>query len=90
MSRVILDAVCFSLAVWVDESDGDEIFIRINRVPVSYGQRLVRDGVLNGAPDVDETYARLEESLSIFAQVPVDALDAGFRGLVDMDPFLCE
>ena len=46
------------------------------------------DGVGDGPPDVDDADASLEETLSIFAEVPTHSGDASIEGLVDVDALL--
>lgn len=47
-------------------------------------ERVFADG-LDGTPDVDDLIAAFEETLSVGGEVVLDALKAGFVGLVDVD-----
>ena len=72
-------------SVGVDEADRDEVVFGIERAPVRHSERLVRHGVADGAPDVDNADASLQETFSIVAEVAVDTLDTGFIGLVNVN-----
>ena len=65
----------------------DEVGV-VERAPVGDGERLVRDGVRDGPPDVDDADAGLEEAVGLVGKVVLDALDGGFVGLVDVDALL--
>ena len=88
--RVVLDGERASDAVWVDETHGDEVVIDVESAPVRNCELLVRDGVANGAPDVDNANAGLEETLRLVLEVVVYALDARIKGLIDMHALLRE
>ena len=75
-------------SVWVDEADGDEVVLGVERAPVGDSEWLVRDGVPNGAPYVNDTDASLEKAVGVLAEVTMHASDAGVEGLVDVHAFL--
>ncbi len=62
--------------------------LSVERAPVRDSKGKVGDGVTDGAPDVDETDARLEESFGVSAEVTMYATDTCIERLVDVDTFL--
>ena len=77
-----------SNSVRVDETDGNEIMLGVKVAPVGDGEGLVGDRMVNGAPDVDDTNASLQETFSICTKVAVHTSDGGIVGLVNVNAFL--
>ena len=46
------------------------------------------DGVVDGPPDVDDAYTRLEQPLSVLGEVVLDALERGVVRLIDVNALL--
>ena len=74
-------------ALRVDEVDGDEVH-RVERAPVGDRERLVRDWVADGPPDVDDADTALEEPLGVVSEMTIDALHTGVERLVYVNAFL--
>ena len=55
-----------------------------HRRSIGDSKRVFADG-LDGTPDVDDLVAAFEEAVSVGGEVVLDALGAGFVGLVDVD-----
>ena len=75
-------------AIGVDEADGNEVVLRIERAPVRDGKRLVRDGIANWTPHVDDTNTTFQKTICVGTEMAVHASDAGIESLVDVDTFL--
>lgn len=76
-------------AVGVDEAHGDEVVLGVEITPVRHCERLVRDGVPNGAPDVDNAHTSLQETVCVGTKMAVDASNARVEGLINVNAFLC-
>ncbi len=74
-------------ALGVHEIDLNEVLL-VEGPPVRDRERLVRDGVLDRPPHVDDADARLQEAVGVRGEVVLDARDAGVVRLVDVDAFL--
>lgn len=72
----------------VDEADRDEIMLGIKRTPVGDSKGLVSNGMSNRTPDIDNAHTTFQKTVCVWAEMTVDASDAGVEGLVDVDPFL--
>ena len=77
-----------SNSVRVDETDGNEIMLGVKVAPVGDGEGLVGDRMVNGAPDVDDTNASLQETFSILAKVAMHAGNGSIVRLVNVDALL--
>lgn len=62
------------------------LFVQVT--PVGDGEGLVSDGVVNGAPHVDDAYAPFQETFCIRTQVTVYTSDRGIISLINVDAFL--
>ena len=80
--------VLTSDTVRVDETNGDQVMLGVQVTPVRYRQRLMRDWMANGPPDVNDAHAPLQKAVSIRTEMSVHACDARVVRLVDMDAFL--
>ena len=69
------------------EEGGSEVLL-VEVAPVGHRERLVRDGVVDRPPDVDDAHARLEQAVGVLGKVVLDAGDAGIVGLVDVHALL--
>lgn len=63
----VLDAKRRPLVVVVDVTRRDEVFFGVEGMIVGDGEGIMSDGVLNGAPDVDEADAGLEQAVGVGA-----------------------
>ena len=75
-------------AVGVDVAHRDEVVLRVEVAPVGHRERLVRDGVVDRTPHVDEAHAALEQALGVFSEVVVHPLHGRVERLVYVDPLL--
>ena len=83
-TQKLYSQILTSLSVRINETADDEILL-VQVAPVRDSERLVSYGVLDGAPDVDNADASLQETFSIVAEVAVDTLDTSFIGLVNVN-----
>lgn len=88
VARVVAHAVRAALALGVDEAHGDEVGVRVERAPVGHRERVVRDGVRDRPPDVDQAHAALQEAVRVGGEVVAHARDGGGVRLVDVHEFL--
>lgn len=79
-----------SNSIGVDEANRDKVVLLIKVAPIADSEGLVRDRVVNGTPDVDDTNASLQQTFGIGAKVAVNARDGGVEGLINMNAFLRE
>lgn len=62
--------------------------LSVEGTPVRHGERLVRDGVSDGTPHVDDADTSLQEAVGILAQMTVHASNTRIERLVDVDTLL--
>lgn len=86
--RVVLDRERATFPVRVDEANGDEVFLDVERAPVCDGQRLVCDRMADGTPNVDDADARFQKTFCFVLHVVMHALHACVKRLVDVDSLL--
>lgn len=60
----------------------------VEGAPVGHGERLVRDGVSDGAPHIDDADTSLQEAVGILAQMTMNTRNARIERLVDVDALL--
>ncbi len=60
MRRVIADVESGTLSVRVDVPGQDEVVLWVERTPICNGERVVRDGIPDGPPHVDDAPTALE------------------------------
>ena len=77
-----------ALAVGVNEADRHEVVLGVQSAPVGYREWLVRDGVTNRAPHVNDAHTTLQEPVGVGAKVTVNTSDARVECLVDVNAFL--
>lgn len=63
--RVVAHAERGPLPIGVDVPRRDEVLLRVERAPVCDGERVVRDGVRDGAPHVNDAHTTLEEAICL-------------------------
>ena len=77
-----------ALAVGVDEANRYEVVLGVQGAPVGHREWLVRDGVTNRAPHVNDAHTTLQEPVGVGAKVTVNTSDARVERLVDVNAFL--
>ena len=83
MMQVRTDGKSFPDPIRVDQLHGQKVLVGHGR-SVRHAERIFADG-FDGTPDVDDLVAAFEEALGVGGQVVLDAVGAGFVGLVDVD-----
>lgn len=69
-------------------TNGYQIVLRVEMTPVRDCERLVGDGVVNGAPHVDDADASLQEAFRFLTEVVVDPCDRRIESLINMHALL--
>ena len=87
MLGVVAHAVRATGAVRVYEVHGHEVTL-VEVPPVGDRQWLVRDRMVDGPPDVDDTDTAFEQAVSLFGQMVLHPLNARVVCLVDVNAFL--
>ena len=82
MLRVGTNGKGLSNTVRINQLHWQEVLVG-HRISVRHSERIFADG-FDGAPDVDDLVAAFEETLGFGGEVVLDALGAGFVGLVDV------
>ena len=85
--RVVAHAVRATGAVRVYEVHGHEVTL-VEVPPVGDRQWLVRDRMVDGPPDVDDTDTAFEQAVSLLGQMVLHPLHARVVCLVDVNAFL--
>lgn len=76
-------SICPTVAIGIDESEGDQVLLG-HRIGFGQGQR-VAENLLDGAPDVDDLDAALEELGCFLRQMVRDSGQGRLVRLVDVD-----
>lgn len=83
MTRIRTNRKSLPDTIRIDQLHGQKVLFGHGR-GVRDAERVFADG-LDGTPDVDDLVAAFEEALGVGGEVVLDALGAGFVGLVDVD-----
>lgn len=84
MRGVVADVERGPLSVHVDMPGRDEVPLRVERTPICDGERVVRDGIPDRAPHVDDAYAALEQAFGVLGSVVTYPGESCSVGLVDV------
>ena len=83
MTRVRTNRKCLPNTIRINQLHGQKVLVGHGR-GVRDSERVFANG-FDGTPDVDDLVAAFEKALGVGGEVVLDALGAGFVGLVDVD-----
>ena len=81
--RIRTNGKGLSDTVWINQLHGHEVIVGHGR-SVGHSEGIFTDG-FDGSPDVDDLIAAFEKALGFGGEVVLDALGAGFVGLIDVN-----
>ena len=83
MTRIRTNGKSLSNTIRINQLDGQKIIVGHGR-GIRDSERVFANG-FDGTPDVDDLVAGFKKALGLAGEVVLDALGAGFVGLIDVD-----